>query len=96
MKRTNEKSLGDAIREMLSDYHLDNKLNEVRLIGCWKDVVGEMIDKHTENLYIRKKKLYVKLDSPALKNELMYEKSRILKSLNDEAGLKVIEGLVFI
>ena len=96
MNHSDDASIGDAIRRMLSDYKLDSKLNEVKLISRWKHVVGDMIDKHTENLYIKNKILYIKLDSPALKNELMYSRSKIIELLNKEAGLEVIKEVVFI
>ena len=96
MSKSNESSLGDAIRRMLEDYRLDGKLNEMKLISKWPHVVGEMINKHTLNLHIKNKTLYIKLDSPALKNELMYSKSKIISDLNNEAGIEVIEDAVFI
>jgi hypothetical protein len=46
-------------------------------------------------LNIRKKTLFVKLDSSALKNELSFSKERIIKSLNDEVGEVVIDKIVF-
>ena len=96
MKRTNDKPLGDAIREMLDSYKLNDKLLEVKIINSWEVVVGKMISKHTERLYIKKKKLYVKLDSPALKTELSFAKEKIVKSLNEEVGADVIGDVVFI
>ena len=94
MKYSNEKSLGEAIREMLENYNLQDKLIEADLISVWGELVGPMIQRHTTEVRINKKKLYVKIDSPAVKNELLYLRSQIIETLNNHAGKKVIEEIV--
>jgi len=96
MKISNDRSLGEVIRELIETYRLEGKLNELKVIHSWEKVVGEMIARHTKDLYIKSGKLFVKIDSPALKNELTYSTSMILENLNKEAGSKVIEEIIFI
>jgi len=96
MKVSNDKPLGEIIKELIETYHLEGRLNEVRAVHSWEKVVGELIAKYTKDVFIRKGKLYVKVDSPALKNELMYNASVILERLNAEAGGKVVEEIIFI
>ncbi len=96
MKTSNDKPLGEVLREMIETYHLEGKLNEIKVIQSWEKVVGEMIARYTKDLYIRNGKLFVKIDSPALKNELTYSSSMIVDKLNDEAGCKVIDEVIFI
>mgnify|MGYP006289948523 CR=1 FL=1 len=96
MPSSNELSLGDAIREFLKEYQLEGKVNETKVIHAWEKIVGKMISKHTLNLYIKRKILFVKLDSPALANELTYAREKIRKSLNEEVGREVIEEVKFI
>ena len=96
MKKYNDQTLGEAIKEMIEAYRLDGKLNEVKLIGAWEKVAGKMISRHTKDLNIKDKKLYVTLDSPALRNELSYAREKIIKALNDAVGLQVIDEIVFV
>lgn len=96
MRQTNDQKLGDVIKELLDQYKLNDKINAVDIINSWESVVGKLINKHTQDLYIKKKVLFVKLDSPALKNELSYERTKITDSLNEAVGMKVIEKVVFI
>jgi predicted nucleic acid-binding Zn ribbon protein len=96
MRRSNDQKLGEVIKELLKAYRLEDKLHEVQLIHSWENVVGKMIAKHTKDLYIKKRTLFVILDSPALKNELSYSKTKILNSLNEQVGLEVIEEVVFL
>jgi len=93
--RTNDQSLGDAIREFLHSYRLEDKLHETRLIQSWEKVVGAMVAKHTQGLYIKNKILFVRIDSSALRNELSYSREKIIRDLNREASANVIEDIVF-
>jgi predicted nucleic acid-binding Zn ribbon protein len=94
-RNSNEQSLGEVIRELLASYRLEGKVNQARVIMAWEEVTGKMISKHTQDLYIKGSKLFVKLDSPALKNELSYSKGKIIELLNKEAGGEVISDIVF-
>jgi len=94
-RKTNEESLGEAIRRMLETYRLEGKVRQARVINAWEDVTGKMISRHTQDLYIKGSKLFVKLDSPALKNELSYSKGKIIEMLNKEAGGEIIKDIVF-
>jgi predicted nucleic acid-binding Zn ribbon protein len=96
MKTSSDRPLGEVLKELIETYHLEGKLNELKIIHSWEKVVGEMIARHTKDLHIRNGKLFVKVDSPALKNELSLSRSVITDKLNEEAGMKVIEEVVFL
>ena len=95
MRYSNDQSLGAAIKEFLEAYRLNEKMNQTKLIHSWEKVVGKMITKHTRDLSIRNKILFVRIDSPALRNELGYQKEKIMESLNGEVNAKVIDDIVF-
>jgi predicted nucleic acid-binding Zn ribbon protein len=95
MNSSNQYSLKQAILELLDAYRLNDKLNETKLIHSWEKVTGKMIANHTQRLYIKNKILHVKLDSPALRNELLYSRHKIIDLLNTEAGKKVIDDISF-
>jgi len=97
MKRnSNDSKLGDVIKEMIGYYHLDEKLHEINFKKYWENVCGELIARHTMKMYINKRKLFVRLDSAALRNELSMSRTHIAESLNKEAGSKVIDEVVFL
>ena len=94
MRRSNERPLKAVIEEFLDSFHLRDKINEAKVIGAWKEVVGEMVAKNTSQLHIRNKVLFVKVNSAALRNELLFARSKIITALNKEAGTIVIEEIV--
>jgi predicted nucleic acid-binding Zn ribbon protein len=95
-KRSNEKTIGEAFREMLESYRMHDKYEEMKITSLWPDIAGTMISKHTEQVFIKNGKLYLKVDSPALKNELLYMTSGILSSVNEKAGKEIISEVVLI
>ena len=94
MRKGTEKPLKAAIEEFLDSFHLRDKLNEAKVIAAWEKVVGEMIAKNTRNLQIRNKVLFIRVDSAALRNELMFARSKIIFALNKEVGANVINDIV--
>lgn len=83
------------IRRYMRDEGLETPLNEQRLIGAWKDVLGPTIASYTGNLYIRNQVLYVHLTSAALREELMMGRELLVKNLNRQVGATVITNIIF-
>ncbi len=96
IKKSNESTLGEAIQQFIDSYRIDDKLREVSIINAWESVVGKMIASHTTKLYVKKRKLHVKMDSSVIVNELKYARKKIMTALNKEAGRNVIEDIVFL
>ena len=93
---TNNQSIKDVIEELISAYRLGDKLSQARVISLWDSVVGKMIARDTTHLYIKNRVLYVKLNSPALRQELGYAREKLIKSLNKAAGTDVIDDIAFV
>ena len=94
MKRTNNLTLREAITEFLNAYRLDEKMVEEKVIQSWGKVVGKLVKNHTTELYIKNKKLYVKLDSAAIRNELSYSREKICTALNKEVKAEAIKDVI--
>lgn len=89
-----EKPLKQLIDKLLRAYGYQNQLDEIELIKFYEEAVGVMYMKHTQRVYFKDKKLFVKLDSAALKQELNYSKEAIIHKLNQRMGKKIIYEIV--
>jgi predicted nucleic acid-binding Zn ribbon protein len=96
IKKSNEYTLKEAIEELLNTYAIKKKVDQTKILQSWAKVCGDIIDKHTEKIYIKNKILFVKVDSASLKNELFYAKSKLIKHLNNEVGDNILEDIVFL
>lgn len=75
-------------------YRLQGKMDEMKLINGWEKVMGAVIVKYTRKIHIENRVLFVEITSAALREELSYGKSKMIKLLNEEAGGEVIDDVV--
>ena len=95
MKRTKALPIGELLQEFYRENpQLRQKILEIRIQRAWGEVLGPMIMQSTQNLYIKNHVLHVFLTSSVLRNELLLNRKRLLKSLNEYAGAEVIRDLV--
>jgi len=88
------KPLGDLIKEFYEQHRGSDYLDEVKLINSWPKVVGPFIASHTIDLCIKNQVLFVRVDSDALRNELGYSKSLLIKNLNELVGKEILREIV--
>ena len=96
MRKQNTEILGDVIRQVLRENHLDERLYEVQLIRSWETVLGTYINSYPENLYIKNKLLYARISSAALRHELFLSKSLLIGNLHKAVGVQVINDIHFL
>ena len=95
MERRKEESLGDVLLRYLRQMQLEAPLNEHRLLQSWPEVAGEAASRYTESLRIYNQKLYVQLRSPALRSQLLMQRSQLVRQLNERVGSQVITDIFF-
>ncbi len=94
IRKSETSTVGEAFNELLNTYRLKDKFNEANLINSWGRLMGPAIANRTSEIYIYRKKLYLKLNSAPLKHELSYQKNKLLELLKKEYGDQVIEDIV--
>jgi len=87
-------SVGQAIRELLNNYHLTSKFDEAKLINSWEAIAGKPIAKRTKKLFIRNKVLFVELDSPSMKHDFSLHKAQVLELFKKEFGSGIITDII--
>ena len=96
MGRTNDKSLKEVIDQMLNVYKLRRKFDETALVLAWPEMMGKAVANRTKDIFIREKKLFVRIESPVVKNEMVMIRSSIIDRMNERVGSTVIEEIVFL
>ena len=95
-KRINSQSLGEIIQQYIKNSGIQPKLDEATIVNKWEEIVGKMIARHTSDLYIKNKKLFIKFDSAALRQEVSYAKAKLLENVNDAIEHKGIIDVVLL
>ena len=96
MSRTNDKTLKEAMEQMLKVYRLKGKYDETFAVASWEEVVGKAVATRTKEIFIRDKKLFIRLESSVVKNELKMMRTKIIGNLNEKAGGEVIQEIIFL
>lgn len=96
MRKKNQQSLGEAIGRMISDLGLEEKILTVQAEELFTEMMGKPIMKYVESIKITKQIMYVRINSPALKNELQYGKSKIITHINEGIGKEYVQDVKFV
>ena len=88
------KPLGELIQAFYEQHRGPEYLDDVKVIESWPKVVGPFIASHTIDLSIKNGRLFVRIDSDALRSELSYSRSLLLKNLNEMVGKDAISEIV--
>ncbi len=95
-KRTNSQSLGEVIQQFIKSSGMQPKLDEATLIAKWEEIVGKMIARGTNDLYVKNRKLFIKFNSSALRQEISYSKSKLIDNVNDAIGHSAIDEVILL
>jgi predicted nucleic acid-binding Zn ribbon protein len=87
--------VGEAFQDLLKSYRLEDTFQEKLLLASWPTLVGKTIADRTGNLYIKDKKLFVKITSGPVKKELQLNKSKVMALIESEVGKGVVDEIVF-
>lgn len=86
----------DAIRDLLSSYHLESRYDEAQLVASWERLVGTPIAKRTRKVFINKGVLYVEFKTAVMKNDFLLHKSKVLEVFQKEFGQRIVKDIVII
>lgn len=81
---------------MLEFYKLRTKFDETYVAAHWEQIMGAPIAARTTKVYITEAKLYIQLDSAALRNELLMAKNKILQLINQAIGAELVNEVIFL
>ncbi len=96
MNRTNDKTLKEAMEQLLKVYRLKGKFDETNAVASWQEVVGAPVANRTKEIFIKDKKMFVRIESSVIKNQLVMMRSQIIENLNKKAGSVVVTEIIFL
>ena len=92
---SNMNILSSVIRKILKNPKLSRRLDDIRIIEIWDEIIGKNLQKYVIDSKVYKGKLYVKLKSSTLRNEFTYQKSELILKINNKFGKKIINDIIF-
>lgn len=95
MFRREVKPIGDLLNMFLRREGLETPLLQKRAIDSWDSIMGKTITRYTAEKFIKNQTLYVKITSPALRQDLSMMRARIVGRINQAVGAQVIADVRF-
>ena len=94
-KRFNEESsIGDVLKQFISQNKLEAGMDVVNLRDAWKNLMGNGVNNYTTEIQLKGSTMYVALSSAVLREELSYGKEKIIKMINEELRKDLVTNLV--
>ena len=89
-----ELSLAEAMKEFLNKSRLKGGIQALQIQDAWEKIMGKTIAKYTDKIEIIGSTLFISSTVAPLKNELLYQKPKIIERVNEALGERVITDVV--
>ena len=89
-----EFSMSDALNQFLDQSRLKNNIQALRIEDVWAQIMGKTISKYTDKLQIINDTLIITTHVAPLRQELAYQKEKIIQRVNEALGQKIIAKVV--
>ena len=90
----NNLELKILVNTFLKENKLEKGLLNIEVKKAWFEMMNNGVANYTTDVSLRKKTLYIKLSSPALKEELSYGKEKLIKLINERLKGNVVEKII--
>lgn len=73
---------------------MKGNMQALQITDVWEQIMGATIAKYTESIQISNKTLFITTSVAPLRNELVYQKEKIIQRVNEALGENVINEVV--
>lgn len=89
-----EYSMGDAIKKFLEQSRLKGDLQALEIEDAWEKIMGKTIARYTDKLQVINDTLFITTQVGPLKQELIFQKEKIIQRVNEALGQRIINKVV--
>lgn len=93
MFRREVKPLGDILQQFIRRQGLETPLLQRRAVDAWESVTGHVVAQYTREKFIKNQVLFVKIDNPALRQDLSMMRTQLTRRINEAVGSTVISDV---
>lgn len=90
----NNIEIKNLVEVFLKQNKLEDGLLNIEVKKAWFDLMKNGVSNYTTDVNLKNKTLYIKLSSPALKEELSYGKEKLIKLINDKFDKDLIDKII--
>ena len=90
----NNNEIKNLLELFLKKNNLEKGLLDLEVKRAWHELMENGVSNYTTDVSLKNKTLYIKLSSPALKEELSYGKEKLMKLINERFKKKIVQKIV--
>lgn len=94
MRRKNEQSLQEVLKEILKKYNLEKRFEQTEIGDVWNNMLGPSVANQTRRVLLKNGVMTVYIDSALVKQEMNMLKTRLIEALNEAMGKPVVKELI--
>ena len=94
MRRNNTNTIGQIIKKIISNNKLSKRLDVLNVLDVWNNIIGKDLEKYIKSAKLVDDKLYVKLRSSIVRNEMSYKKTQLIQRINKKLNKDVIKDII--
>lgn len=95
MRRTKTEKIDALVTKIMHDIAKQGDNYQHLIIAEWKQMLGVTVSNATRKIYVRERKLFVHLDSPVIKQEIIHLKDKILQHFNKKFPKGQLQDIIF-
>ena len=86
--------IGEALKNFLNKSNLKSGIRAIQIESVWEEVMGKTIARYTDKIQIVNNTLFIYTSVGALKQELIYQKPKIIERVNEALQEKIITEVI--
>ena len=90
----NNNEIKNLLDIFLKKNNLEKGLLDIEVKRAWHELMENGVSNYTTDVSLKNKTLYIKLSSPALKEELSYGKEKLMNLINERFKKKIVQKIV--
>jgi len=96
MRRINSNTniLSTLINKIISNPKISQRLDNLKALEHLEEILGKNIQKYILDAKIFNNKLLIKIKSSTVRNELSYQKEKMIIEINKKMGKKLISEII--
>lgn len=84
----------DAIKKFLDQSRLKGDIQALQIEDAWEQIMGKTIARYTDKLHVINETLFISTQVAPLKQELIFQKEKIIQRVNEALGQRIISKIV--
>ena len=87
-------NFGEALKGFLEKSRMKNGVQALQISDAWENIMGKTVAKYTEKIELINHTLFINTNVAPLRQELMYQKEKIIERVNEYLGKIVVKEVV--